>query len=44
MRYVIMAVAGVFVLVNWLNTPDGMRAKHQFMESSRDATSYMPVE
>lgn len=44
MRYVIMAVAGVFAVVNWLNTPDGMRAKQHFMESSRTATTYMPVE
>jgi hypothetical protein len=43
-RYVIMAVAGVIALVNWLNSPSGMHTKRNLLESRDSATSYMPVE
>jgi len=44
MKYVLMALAGVLVVMSWLGTPDGQRLKHRVMESSTSATSYMPVE
>ena len=44
MRYVIMAVAGVLALVNWLNSPAGMETRRNLLESRDSATGYMPVE
>ena len=40
MRYVIMAVAGIFATVGWLGTADGQRAKHHFFESNRQTAYY----
>lgn len=44
MRYVIMAVAGVFALVNWLHSPDGTRFKRDFLESRDAHTRFAPEE
>ncbi|MGH6787373.1 MAG: hypothetical protein ACREBO_11120 [Novosphingobium sp.] len=43
MRYVIMAVAGIFATVNWLGTADGQRAKAHFFENNRQTAHYSQV-
>ncbi len=40
MRYVIMAVAGIFATVGWLGTAEGQRAKAHFFENNRQQAHY----
>jgi hypothetical protein len=41
MRYVIMGVAAVFAVVNWLNSADGRKFKHHIQqEQNRHSQVY----